>query len=55
MANNSKASILIETRDSVVKFLKGDLSDITVDRVVLGLFFTGVKLSNNFGGISQPG
>lgn len=43
--------ILEETALLVQDYLGGDLDAITVERVVVGLFFTGVKLSNNAGGI----
>jgi uncharacterized protein (DUF4213/DUF364 family) len=52
MNGNSHAAILTQTRDSVEMLLENDLQQLTLERVVLGLFFTGVKLSNNSGGIS---
>lgn len=43
--------ILAETRDRIAEILGPDLDGLTIDRVVLGVFFTGVKLSNGFGGL----
>ena len=44
-------SILEETAQLVKNHLGRDMDNITVDRLVVGLFFTGVKLSNGAGGI----
>lgn len=44
--------ILSETIDSITKLYEGQLQTITIERIVLGLFFGGVKLSNGCGGIS---
>jgi len=44
-------AILRETTDRLRGLLGAEMEAITVDRVVLGLFFTGVKLSNGHGGI----
>lgn len=44
--------ILLETIDNLYETLGNDINNITVERVVLGLFFTGVKLSNGKGGLS---
>ncbi len=52
MTGEFLSPILEESKHSVEKHLGRDLSGITLDRVVLGLFFTGVKLSNQVGGIS---
>ena len=43
--------ILHETIDLVKTILGKEMDDITVERAVIGLFFTGVKLSNGEGGI----
>lgn len=44
-------AILHETTDRLRGLLGAEMEAITVERVVLGLFFTGVKLSNGHGGI----
>ncbi len=43
--------ILVEAAELVGTRLGDDLESITVERVVVGLFFTGVKLSNGSGGV----
>ncbi len=43
-------SILAETLAAVDAILGADLDKITVERAVIGLFFTGVKLSNGIAG-----
>jgi len=43
-------NILEETAQLVKQKLGSDFDDITIERVVIGLFFTGVKLSGNAGG-----
>ncbi len=50
MAEKSN-EILHETIDQVRAILGEGMNDITVERAVIGLFFTGVKLSNGEGGI----
>jgi uncharacterized protein (DUF4213/DUF364 family) len=45
------SSILSETIDQIRSVLGEEMASITVERVVIGLFFTGVKLSNGSGGI----
>ena len=50
MAEESN-EILHETIDQVKAILGEEMNDITVERAVIGLFFTGVKLSNGEGGI----
>ena len=50
MAEKSN-EILHETIDQVRTILGEEMDDITVERAVIGLFFTGVKLSNGEGGI----
>jgi len=44
-------AMLRETTDRLRGLLGAEMEAITVERVVLGLFFTGVKLSNGHGGI----
>ena len=44
-------AILRETTDRLHGLLGTEMGAITVERVVLGLFFSGVKLSNGHGGI----
>lgn len=44
-------SILIETILEIQKILGGDFETITIERVVIGIFFTGVKLSDGSCGI----
>ena len=43
-------SILAETISAIDAILGPDLAEITVERAVIGLFFTGVKLSNGVAG-----
>jgi uncharacterized protein (DUF4213/DUF364 family) len=43
--------ILKETMEEIRAVLGDTLGTLTIERVVLGLFFTGVKLSNGFGGL----
>ncbi|HUC12112.1 MAG TPA: DUF364 domain-containing protein [Stellaceae bacterium] len=43
-------SILSETIAAIGTMLGPDLDDITIERVVVGLFFTGVKLDNGIAG-----
>lgn len=52
LENENKSSILKETYDSIRQLLGKNLDDLSLERVVLGLFFTGVKLSNGTGGVS---
>jgi uncharacterized protein (DUF4213/DUF364 family) len=44
-------SILEETIAQIQKTLGADFEKITIDRAVIGIFFTGVKLSEGSGGI----
>lgn len=44
--------ILQETVDLITTNIGNDLANITIERAVIGLFFTGVKLSNGYGGVS---
>lgn len=46
------SSILGETIAAIHDILGSELDGITTERVVVGLFFTGVKLSNGFAGTS---
>lgn len=45
------SSILAETKDEIAEILGPELGTLTVERVVIGVFFTGVRLSNGFGGL----
>jgi uncharacterized protein (DUF4213/DUF364 family) len=44
-------SILEEAAQLVKQKLNGDFEDITIEKVVIGLFFTAVKLSSGAGGV----
>lgn len=44
-------TILEEVAGLVKKNLDNEISDIAIERLVIGLFFTGVKLSNGHGGV----
>lgn len=44
-------SILEETLADIQDILGSDFETITIERGVIGIFFTGVKLSDGFGGI----
>jgi len=44
-------TILIETAQLVKEKLNNNLDNLTIERLVVGLFFTGVKLSNGAGGV----
>lgn len=46
----SLSGILLETLSSIGEMVDGK-GPVTVERVVLGLFFTGVKLSNGHAGV----
>src|SRR6516225_1878019 len=50
--HNASSSILDETIAMIGTILGSELEEITVERVVVGLFFTGVKLSNGTTGAS---
>ena len=43
-------TILRETLAAISEILGSELDRLTVDRAVIGLFFTGVKLSNGIAG-----
>lgn len=45
------SAILRETLASIRNFINPDAEPLTVERAVIGLFFTGVKLSNGHGGV----
>ncbi len=44
-------TILTEAAHLVEEKLGDDFRKLTVERLVVGLFFTGVKLSNGAGGV----
>jgi uncharacterized protein (DUF4213/DUF364 family) len=50
--HNTSISILDETIATIGTILGSELDEITIDRAVVGLFFTGVKLSNGAAGTS---
>jgi uncharacterized protein len=50
--HNASGSILDETIAMIGTILGSELDEITVEKVVVGLFFTGVKLSNGTTGAS---
>ena len=52
MTLTKKNSILGETIAMIGKILGSELDKITIERAVVGLFFTGVKLSNGIAGAS---
>jgi len=45
-------TILNETARRVQDMLASEYDTITMERVMIGIFFTGVKLSNGAGGVS---
>lgn len=47
----NQGSILSETQERIQSELGDEINTITLERLVIGLFFTGVKLSNGIGGI----
>jgi uncharacterized protein (DUF4213/DUF364 family) len=47
----SKNSILEDTAENIRRVLGAELDNLIVERAVVGLFFSGVKLSNGKGGI----
>jgi uncharacterized protein (DUF4213/DUF364 family) len=47
----NRNNILAETMEGISSILGGEMESITIERAVVGLFFTGVKLSNGFGGM----
>jgi uncharacterized protein (DUF4213/DUF364 family) len=49
---NASNSILDETIATIGTILGSELDEITIERAVVGLFFTGVKLSNGAAGAS---
>ena len=48
---NEPDQILKETVALLYMGLPDSFSEVTLDQVVIGVFFTGVKLSNGYGGI----
>lgn len=46
-----KGSILEETKNRLIQRYGSALDDLTLERVVIGIFYTGVKLSNGASGI----
>ena len=44
-------SLLLQTRDLIIERLGSRLDDICIDRAVFGLFYSGVKLSTQHGGL----
>lgn len=44
------STILTETIEAIEGILLGEIGDITIERAVIGLFFTGVKLSTGHTG-----
>lgn len=46
-----KGCLLSETYDSIRNMLGESIESLTIDRIVIGLFFIGVKLSNGIGGL----
>lgn len=49
--NHTTAGILHETHHEIERELGATLFDLKVERAVIGLFFTGVKLDNGQGGV----
>ena len=51
--NDCRQESILEDVLDQLKVLLGDaINDLTVERVVIGVFFTGVKLSNGQGGFA---
>ena len=44
--------VIKETEDLLINLHGDALQSITVERIIIGVYFTGVKLSNGCGGIS---
>ena len=51
MSSFDAGAILRETRDYIREAVPGEYESLQMERVVFGLFFTGVKLTNGDGGI----
>jgi uncharacterized protein len=51
MADQGEDTILNETVELIRRELGDMIDNMTADRVTIGIFFTGVKLSNGYGGI----
>jgi len=52
MLKHKPDELLQEVQDEIAVILGDELAEITVERIVIGIFFTGVKLSNGFAGVS---
>ena len=52
MMQTESNSILGETIATISTILGSELDEITIERAVVGLFFTGVELSNGAAGTS---
>jgi uncharacterized protein (DUF4213/DUF364 family) len=51
LLSHAPGSILREAHENILAELGDEVNTITLERIVIGLFFTGVKLSNGAGGI----
>ena len=49
--NKNDISLLKKVMHQIEKILGEELNEITVERAVFGLFFSGVKLSTGHGGL----
>ncbi len=49
--DDTPGALLRETHEHIQAELGDAVQQITLERIVIGLFFTGVKLSNGVGGI----
>ena len=50
-SESSSSSLLLETAAQLRKLLGPQMDQLTVERTVIGIFFSGIKLSNGEGGI----
>ncbi|MBN1906980.1 MAG: hypothetical protein JW927_18015 [Deltaproteobacteria bacterium] len=48
----SSVAILDEATDTLIQYYGKDLFNLTIERLVVGVFFVGVKLSNGAGGVA---
>jgi len=48
---SSPNGALVETRDRILELLGSELNELTIERAVVGVFFTGVELTNGYGGV----
>lgn len=55
MRDSGKMKILEETAALVKEKIGREYERLSIEKAVIGLFFTGVKLSNGMGGYSQGG